>query len=320
MINNALIPQHGGQLGTTVPIVTTGSITSITYTDATAAGNITSDGGAAVTIRGICWSESTSTPTYPSSAYATSGSGTGAFTASLTSLTAGTTYYYRAFAINSAGTGYGSVLSFSTTAYGPPKISEAGQWFPTPCDNNWPFYYTVSSDGGATVTSNGLILSTNQWATSPVVYTNSGTGMFITGAIYNTGIAPAYVIAYATNVYGTTYFLPGQKIQPFQAPALDPITINNIYNTDVIVSSYITLIWTYQFCTPMEGGAVLGTTPGPTVTSYFKKKVYSTNINNSTSMAGMLISGLARGTKYYVRAYGGSSQIGYGAETSFTTL
>lgn len=318
MINNALIPQHGGQLGTTVPIVTTGSVTSITYTDATAAGNVTSDGGAAVTIRGICWSDSTSTPTYPASSYATSGSGTGAFTASLTSLTAGTTYYYRAFAVNSVGKGYGSVLTFSTTAYGPPSISDAGQWTTAGCDNNWTFYYIVSSDGGSTVTSNGLILSTNPYATTPVVYTSSGTGMFITGAIYNTGASSVYVIAYATNAYGTTYFQPGTLIKPYQGAVMGAITINS--TTATTVTSSATINVSGYVCYPAEGGVVLGTSSGPTVTSYFKKVVYSTNITTSGTMSGMLITGLTSHTTYYIRAYGGASGVwGYGAETTFTT-
>lgn len=43
-----------------------------------------------------------------------SGSGIGDFSAMLPELNAGTTYYYRAFATSSSGTGYGGILSFTT--------------------------------------------------------------------------------------------------------------------------------------------------------------------------------------------------------------
>lgn len=43
-----------------------------------------------------------------------SGSGTGTFTANLTALQPGISYYVRAFATNGAGTGYGSTLTFTT--------------------------------------------------------------------------------------------------------------------------------------------------------------------------------------------------------------
>jgi len=317
MINNALIPQHGGKIGTTVPIVTTGSVTSITYTDATAAGTVTSDGGATVTNRGICWSSSTSTPTYPASSYATSGSGTGAFTASLTSLTAGTTYYYRAFAVNSVGTGYGSVLTFSTTAYTAPIISAAPDVWSAPCSNDWTYYYIIDSDGGSPVTSNGLILSSNNYSITPVVYTNTGTGMFITGVINNTGAVFMYLTAYATNAYGTTYSAT-RSIRPYQGAGMGAITFDMTTATYVIVSSTINV--TGYVCYPAEGGVVLGTSSGPTVASNFKKTVYSTNITSSGTMSGMLITGLTSHTTYYIRAYGGASGVwGYGAETTFTT-
>lgn len=97
----------------TVPILTTADISEITQTTAQCGGNITSDGGATVTARGVCWSTG-STPTVADEK-TTEGTGTGIFASSLTGLAARTTYYVRAYATNSAGTGYGSILSFMTT-------------------------------------------------------------------------------------------------------------------------------------------------------------------------------------------------------------
>lgn len=100
--------------GATIPTVTTGSVSNITTSTATVAGNVTADGGATVTERGICYSTSQN-PTTANSKVA-SGSGTGSFSANLSGLAANTTYYARAYAINAQGTSYGSQVSFTTTA------------------------------------------------------------------------------------------------------------------------------------------------------------------------------------------------------------
>lgn len=96
----------------TPPTVTTQAVSSIAETTATGNGNVTDDGGATITERGVCWSTST-TPT-TSNSKATATGTTGAFTASITGLTEGTTYYVRAYAINAEGTSYGSQVSFFT--------------------------------------------------------------------------------------------------------------------------------------------------------------------------------------------------------------
>ena len=71
-------------------------------TTATSGGNITSDGGATITAREVCWNTSVG-PTIANSK-TIDGTGTGIFVSSVTGLTAGTIYYIRAYATNSAGT------------------------------------------------------------------------------------------------------------------------------------------------------------------------------------------------------------------------
>ncbi|MEE4357930.1 MAG: C13 family peptidase, partial [Desulfococcaceae bacterium] len=63
---------------------------------------------------GVCWS--TSQNPINSDSKTSDGTGTGSFTSSITDLTANTTYYMRSYAINSAGTGYGNQVSFTTLA------------------------------------------------------------------------------------------------------------------------------------------------------------------------------------------------------------
>jgi hypothetical protein len=96
----------------TNPTVTTTALSSVASTTATSGGNITDDGGSAVTVRGVCWA-TTSTPTTGDNT-TTDGTGPGSFTSNLTGLVPETTYYVRAYATNGHGTAYGSVLSFTT--------------------------------------------------------------------------------------------------------------------------------------------------------------------------------------------------------------
>jgi uncharacterized protein (TIGR02145 family) len=98
-----------------VPVLTTASSSAITQTTAQSGGTITSDGGAAVSARGVCWSSSP-TPTVADSK-TIDGTGTGSFISSLTGLTDGALYHVRAYATNSAGTAYGDSQSFTTSAF-----------------------------------------------------------------------------------------------------------------------------------------------------------------------------------------------------------
>jgi len=145
-----------------LPTVTTSSISAITQTTATSGGNVTSDGGAAVTARGIVWSTSLN-PTI-SDSHTTDGSGTGVFTSSITGLLANTTYYVRAYATNSVGTAYGNHVQFTTTTVATlptVKTSILGQY----AINNLnavgskgiPVGVFVTDTGGVTVTKYGFV-------------------------------------------------------------------------------------------------------------------------------------------------------------------
>jgi len=99
--------------GAAYPAVTTSEVSSITQTAATGGGNVSSDGGATSTARGVCWN--TSVNPVIANHKTIDGTGTGAFSSSITGLTARTTYYVRAYATNSAGTIYGNQVNFTTT-------------------------------------------------------------------------------------------------------------------------------------------------------------------------------------------------------------
>lgn len=110
---------NGGNSGeNTTPTVTTSSVTEITSNYAMCGGNVTSDGGSMVNQVGICWSTSHNPTTNDSHSIETEWTG-GSFSRSMQGLASNTTYYVRAYATNSIGTGYGQERSFTTSVYVP---------------------------------------------------------------------------------------------------------------------------------------------------------------------------------------------------------
>jgi uncharacterized protein (TIGR02145 family) len=84
----------------------------ISSSSAKLTGNITSDGGSEVTERGFYLGISSNPEIEGTKLKA--GSGTGPFSFTVTSLKVNTTYYFRAYAVNSAGESLGTVIYFST--------------------------------------------------------------------------------------------------------------------------------------------------------------------------------------------------------------
>jgi V8-like Glu-specific endopeptidase len=186
------------------PLVTTASVTSIGATSAVCGGTVSSEGGASVTARGVCWSVSPD-PTI-NAAHTTDGSGPGSFTSNLTGLTPGTKYYVRAYAANNVGTSYGAGREFTTQInLAPPTVTtnpvtSIGATSAVGGGN-------VISDGGAAVTARGVCWGTAANPTTSNSHTHDGTG---TGTFASSlsGLAPEttyHVRAYAANSVDTAY-------------------------------------------------------------------------------------------------------------------
>jgi len=120
------------------PTITTEAISSITTNSASSGGDITFDGGASITARGVCWSTSEN-PTIADS-HTSDGTGTGSFTSFITGLSPGTTYHVRAYATNSAGTGYGDDFSFTSAASNTLYVKADGY-----CNVYLPCYTTIQA-------------------------------------------------------------------------------------------------------------------------------------------------------------------------------
>lgn len=92
---------------TNIPVVNTLGITNQTASTVDVQAMVVSDGGFAVTKRGVCYSTNPQ-PTIADN-IVTNDVGIGSYTCTISKLQAGTTYYVRAFATNSEGTGYGEI-------------------------------------------------------------------------------------------------------------------------------------------------------------------------------------------------------------------
>ena len=189
-----------------LPTVTTSEVTDVKTTSALGGGNVTSNGGYVITARGLCWSNSSSTPTV-SDSHTNEVADMGTFTSLMTNLAANTTYYVRAYATNEVGTSYGASVTF-TTGNGLPTVVTLD-----PDENITSTSITaignVTDDGGFAITRRGFVYSTLPYPTlgnSSNIESGSGTGYF-SATISN--VSPTentyYIRAYATNMQGTAY-------------------------------------------------------------------------------------------------------------------
>lgn len=99
------------QSNTAISVVTHG-YTNVTATSMSWIAEVTQKGASNIISRGICY-DTSPLPTL-SKQVVTNGSGLGSYTTSITGLTPNTTYYGRAFAINSTDTAYGSIMACTT--------------------------------------------------------------------------------------------------------------------------------------------------------------------------------------------------------------
>jgi uncharacterized protein (TIGR02145 family) len=187
----------------TLPLVTTTNVTGITQTTATSGGNVTSDGNAEVTSRGVCWNNSEN-PTV-SNSKTSDGTGAGSFTSSLTQLIPGNTYYVKAYATNSEGTAYGSQVTFSSNpiilATLTTTIATAITQTTAVSGGN------ITSDGGGAISARGVCWGKSQNPTTAEGKTTdgSGTGTFTSNISGLTANTKYYYRAYARNSAGDAY-------------------------------------------------------------------------------------------------------------------
>ena len=300
------------------PTVTTSSATNITTSSATIGGNVTSDGGATVTERGVCYSTSSSNPT-TSNSKKSSGSGLGNFTVNLSNLSAGTKYYVRAYAINEIGTSYGPTISFTTEepSYSKPTVTTSSATYVT--TSSATIGGNVTSDGGTTVTERGVCYSTS--SSTPTTSNSkktagSGLGNFTVNLSNLSAGTKYYVRAYAINEVGTSYgstiSFTTEEEPSYSKPTVTTSSATNVTTSSATIGGNVT---SDGGSTVTERGVCYSTSSSNPTTSNSKKSSGS-GLGNFT----VNLSNLSAGTKYYVRAYA-INEVGtsYGSTISFTT-
>ena len=300
--------------GAQVPTVTTQAVTAVGTTSADGHGNITDLGSPNPTQHGVCWN-TTGTPTTANSKTEKGAvSATGAFASHMTGLSAGTTYYVRAYATNASGTSYGNQVSFATRASAATVTTQA-----------------VSVIGTTTATGNGNI--TDLGAPPPtqhgVCWNTTGTPTIgdgkteegpasATGAFTSnmTGLSPNityYVRAYVTDAVGTIYGNQVSFAIGGQLPTVTTQAVTGIGTTTADGNGNITDLGSPN---PTQHGVCWNTTGTPTITDCKTEK----GAVSATGAFASHLTGLSANTTYYVRAYAtNTAGTSYGTEVSFAT-
>ncbi len=216
---------------TSLPELTTVTITDIGLNSAVSGGTIVSDGGAEITEKGVCWGTAAS-PTVEGGSKTLNGTGIANFVSNIVGLSEGTKYYVRAYATNEVGTAYGNELTFTTNQVTGAVLTTAEVTNVT--STTAVAGGNVTDAGGGTIVARGICWGKTPNPTVEVsegkTTNGTGVGTFTGNLTALTDGTTYYYRAYATNSSGTTY---GQEFN-FITPVTDGE--GNMYKTVVIGS------------------------------------------------------------------------------------
>lgn len=293
----------------TTPILTTNEVSEISYNSAISGGVITSDGGEPVFGRGVCWS--TNDNPIIDDNKTSNENGSGFFTSNMTNLTAGTTYYVRAYATNNVGTGYGNIISFKTIDGIVPVLTTSEVYnisYTTAISGG-----EITSDGGNPVFKRGICWSLNESPTivDSITSDGVGTGSFTSEITDLTAGTIYHVRAYAVNSLGIAYGNNVSFKTKDTVPVLTTREVSNITYTTAISGGEIV----YDGEDPVfKRGVCWSTSECPTIADN------TTSDGSGTGNYTSEITGLTSSTTYYVRAYAKNSLgVVYGNSISFKT-
>jgi hypothetical protein len=293
------------------PMVSTAIASNITTSSFTIGGSVIANGASTITAYGVCWA-TTQNPTIANSK-TNDGTGLGSFTSSITGLTAGTTYYIRAYATNSTTTSYGSQVTVATplTVVFPTVTTTAAT---NVTESAATCAGSATATGGATITEKGICWSTNQSPSisDSKITSGNGTGAF---TIQLSGLAPNiiyYARAYAVNSAGVGY---GTQVNFNTLKTLPVVATKDVTSISAMGGVTGGSITSSGGGTISDKGLCWGEGQNPTVND--------NKISSGTGTAAFTSSIITAvpGTTYYVRAYA-TNELGtvYGPQKTFTAL
>ncbi|MDR1682053.1 MAG: carboxypeptidase regulatory-like domain-containing protein [Candidatus Symbiothrix sp.] len=204
-----IVPVQLKMVQPSAPTVQIGQANVITSNSAQISGNIISLGSSAVTEYGHCWSTSPDPTTVSNKTAFGTATTTQSFTSNITGLSPNTTYYVKAYAINSLGTSYSDAVTFTTLA--PPTMATVQTLSAPNVGHN-----SIDATGNITVLGDGLVTDHGFcYSTSNATPTISDskaskgqttqTGQFTVTISQLQASTKYYIRAYATNSMGTAY-------------------------------------------------------------------------------------------------------------------
>jgi hypothetical protein len=308
----------------TIATVTTGAASAITTTTATLAGTIPANGCSAVTAYGVEYSTTAGFPNGTGTPVASTNLSGINFSSNVIGLSAGTVYYYHAYATNNGGTAYGNEQTFTTVA-GPALSASTLTGFGNVCIN------TTTGPNSFTITGSNLnTTNVTVGALAGFTYSTTAGGTYTTtlsltqpGGAFSQQIFvrfnPTLVQSYNGNI-------------PVGGGGASTV---NVAATGAGVNSVPTVTTGAASAITTVTATLAGTIPAngcSAVTAYGVE--YSTTLGfpngsgtpvPSTNLSGINFSsnvaGLVPNTVYYYHAYAtNAAGTGYGNEQTFTTL
>jgi len=286
------------------PLVVLNSVTSgDPFCSASLNGTVTSDGGSAITERGFCYN-TTGNPTTANNKIVVSGT-VGNYTSSTSALTSLSLYYFRAYAVNAAGTGYSADISISTINQQSLSATDVDV-----CNNNARDIAVVITENGNTITDRRIRYgssSTNENNVS--VGAGGSTTIHLTSLTANTYYI-YYVDTYAGSCRVSTYE-QNFTTSNYTAPTTTTDLYNNVTNTTAGLYGTTTFDGN---ATITQKGFVYGLSANPTLADNVKYSTINSSYFNET------VEGLTAGTTYHFRAFSTNCvSTAYGTDMSFTT-
>jgi uncharacterized protein (TIGR02145 family) len=195
----------------TVPKVTVQAATSITLNSAVLNGTVVNDGGSDISLRGFYWSATNPDPGFDNLMEIVDGT-IGAFSIQIDGLQLNTTYYFRAYAVNDAGTGVSSVMQFKTADDPNVQLPALTTTYDAFNSQFLTMAGVVEHDGGAEILEQGFYWSESKFtepsANQQKVVVSPTQGMFFHTLTDVTPGQTVWFMAYATNRKGMGYGNP----------------------------------------------------------------------------------------------------------------